>query len=99
MENDIVVDLRLINDQKSTKAYGSVTIPTRFGDITILKLRVIHQDQKEAWVALPQISYPDKQTGETRHADVLDLGVRLKLAVADAVLAKYRELTESDAPF
>ncbi len=99
MESQIVVDLRLVKDQKVTKALGSIIIPTAYGDLTILKLRVIHQDGKEAWVALPQIDYKDKQTGDPKHARVLELSARLNKAVSETVLAKYRELLGSALPF
>jgi hypothetical protein len=99
MENGIVVELRLVKDQKSTKAIGTVIVPTAYGDLTIFKVRVIHQDNKDAWVALPQVDYKDKNTGESKHAKVLELSARLHKAVSDAVLSNYRELLGSGLPF
>lgn len=99
MENQIVVDLRLVKDQKVAKAFGSVIVPTAYGDLTILKVRVVHQDGKEPWMALPTNDYKDKETGDFKHSNVVELSARLKKAVSDCVLARYRELLESGVPF
>ncbi len=98
MSSEITVELKTVSGQKSRKARASVTLDTDLGELTIAQISVIHQDGKEPWVALPTIDFEDKQNpGKYVRLDTVLPGHRLKKAISDAVLAKYREL--SDAPF
>ena len=99
MENEIMVEIRLVKDQKATKAVGSITLSTGLGDLTLQKVRVIHQDGKDPWVAYPQVDFADKESGERRHIDIIIPSQRLRKAVSDAVLNKYKELLNGNAPF
>ncbi|HWR84174.1 MAG TPA: hypothetical protein VN285_12810 [Candidatus Deferrimicrobium sp.] len=99
MTTEIIIDLRLLENQKSAKAVGNVTLATNQGDATILGVRVIHQDDKAPWVAFPQIEYDSKVSGKKERKNVLSFSHRLDKAIKDAVLAKYRELSGSGVPF
>lgn len=99
MTTEIMVELRVVSDHKSRKAKATVTLDTSYGELTIDYLFVIHQEGESPWVAYPKIDFPDKdRAGEYRHLKIFLPGRRLKMAISDAVLAKYRELSESDVP-
>ena len=100
MMDEIVVELRAVSDQKARKAKATVTLDTSYGELTIDYISVIHEEGKQPWISFPDISFPDKeQIGKYVHLDCVVPGRRLKKAISDAVLAKYREHTESDVPF
>ena len=99
MQTEVIIELRLLDNQKSAKAIGNVTLVTDLGDATILGIRVIHQDGKEPWVAFPQLEYESKTTGKRERKNVIDLGRRLDKTIKDAVLEKYKELSTNNVPF
>ncbi len=99
MTSEVIIDLKLLENQKSGKAVGSVTIATDLGDVTILGVKVIHQDGKEPWVALPQVEWETKDTKEKRRKDIVNFSHRLDRTVKDAILAKYAELCQNGSPF
>ncbi|MFH1892057.1 MAG: septation protein SpoVG family protein [Candidatus Zixiibacteriota bacterium] len=92
MSDEIIVDIRLVTDRKAQKAEASVTFETSHGELTIRRLRIIHEDGKDPWIAFPTIDYADKQTGAYRHLAILAPGARLRRAVTEAVLEEYRKL-------
>lgn len=89
----ITVDVRLLSDAKPVAGLANVTIETALGELTIRKVKIIHQDDKQPWIALPNNDYKEQGSGEWKHVPILDLGVRLKKAVFEAVLIKYSELS------
>lgn len=99
MQTEIIIELRPLENQKSAKAIGSVTLATDQGDLTILGVKVIHQDGKSPWVAIPQIEYLTKDTKEKKHKDVVSMSHRLDKTIKDGVLTKYRELVGGNVPF
>ncbi len=92
MSNEMLVDVRLIEGDKAAKASAEVTLQTEGGELTLSRLRVIHQDGKDPWVAYPTIDFKDRESGNFRHLEVIKPGVRLKKTIQSAVLAKYAEL-------
>lgn len=92
MSNDMLVEVRLIEGEKAAKASAEVTLQTEGGELTLSRLRVIHQDSKDPWVAYPDIRYKDESSGEYRNLKTIQPGARLKKAISEAVLAKYAEL-------
>jgi len=92
MSNEMLIEVRLIEGDKATRASAEVTLQTECGELTLSRLRVIHQDGKNPWVAYPTIDFKDRESGEYRHLDVIRPGVRLKKTIQSAVLAKYAEL-------
>jgi DNA-binding cell septation regulator SpoVG len=99
MATELTIELRLLENQKSGKAVGSVTIATDLGEVTILGVKVIHQDGKEPWVALPQVEWETKDTKEKRRKDIVNLSHRLDKTIKDAILAKYAEISQNGSPF
>jgi DNA-binding cell septation regulator SpoVG len=99
MSTEIIIELRPLEGQKSAKAVGSVTLATDQGEVSIMGVRVMHQENKTPWVSYPRIEYDSKKTGKKEYKDVLNFSHRLQKTVEDAVLAKYRELSENAAPF
>lgn len=92
MPDDMLIEVWLTDSESSAKASGQVTLSTDHGELTLCRLKVIHQDGKDPWVAYPRIDYKDRETGDYRHLEVIRPGVRLKKAISEAVLAKYAEL-------
>ena len=92
MSQSMLVELKMIEGETAVSASADVTFQTEFGELTLSRLKVIHQDGKEPWVALPDIRYKDTQSGEFKNLKVIIPGARLKKAISDAVLTKYAEL-------
>lgn len=92
MSLDLLVEVRLIDGDSAAKAYAEVTLQTEQGELTLSRLKVIHQDGKEPWVAYPTIDYKDRESGDFRHLDVIKPGVRLKKTIQNEILEKYAEL-------
>jgi DNA-binding cell septation regulator SpoVG len=99
MNNEIIVDLRLVNDQKAAKAIANITFDTAFGELTLERLRVIQQNGKEPWVAYPTIDFKSNETGEYVHLPIIKPGARLTKAISDAVLDEYKKTLDSKEPF
>jgi DNA-binding cell septation regulator SpoVG len=93
MQNEILVELRLVENQKATKAYADITVDTFYGEITICGLRVIQKDNTEPWVALPDNSYKDADSQRYKHFTIIRIGARFKKAYTDAVLSEYHKQT------
>ena len=92
MSPEMLAEVRLIDGDKAAKAAAEVTLQTECGELTLSRLKVIHQDGKGPWVAYPTIDYKDRETGDFRHLEIVKPGARLKKAISDAVLTKYAEL-------
>jgi hypothetical protein len=92
MSKDILVEVWLTEGESASKASAQVTLTTELGELTLCRLKVVHQDGKDPWVAYPTIDYKDRETGDYRHLDTIKPGVRLKKAISVAVLIKYAEL-------
>ncbi len=91
MTNEMLIEVWPV-DSDTAKASAQVTLMTDCGELTLCRLKVVHQDGKNPWVAYPTIDYKDRETGAYRHLETVKPGVRLKKAISEAVLAKYAEL-------
>jgi hypothetical protein len=92
MNTEIFIDLRLVENQKSTRAVGNVTIVTDQGDLTIQGVKVILKDGNPPWVAFPQIEWDDKVTKEKKRKKILSFSHRLEKVVTDMLMLRYQEL-------
>lgn len=92
MPDILTVDVRLLKDAKPVAGLASVSIETELGELTISKVKIIHQDGKNPWVALPEIRYKDDKTGDWKNIPIFTPSAKLKSAITEAVLTKYREL-------
>ena len=99
MINEIIVELRKIENGKSAKVKAEVTIDTPFGEITICRLRVIHQDGKEPWVAYPEIRFLPQDSTEYINLKIILPSKRLRAAISDAVIQKYESMKFDAPPF
>ena len=77
-----VVDLRLIENAGSLRAYASVKI----GPLTVHDFRVIEQSGQAAWVSVPQKAWNTPQ-GERKFSPLLELPPDWKRPLTDAVIA------------
>ena len=92
MLQEMLIEVWPTDRNSSAKASAQVTLLTDYGELTLSRLKVIHQDGKGPWVAYPTIDFKSRETGEFRHLSVITPGVRLKRAIQAAVLVKYAEL-------
>ncbi len=99
MDNEIIVELRQIEDNKFSKAKAEITLQTPFGEITITRMRVVHQDGKDPWVAFPEIPYQPKDSSEKRYLKVILPSKRLRAAISEAVLNKYGSMKFNEKSF
>jgi DNA-binding cell septation regulator SpoVG len=81
-----VVDLRLIENAGSLRAYASVKI----GPLTVHDFRIIKQADQDAWVSVPQKSWNTPE-GERRFSPLLELPPDWKRPLSDAVIAAWQE--------
>ncbi len=91
MTQEMMADVRLVENLKPVTALATVTFDTVFGEITISRIKVIHSEGKQPWVALPDIRYKDK-AGEFKSIQIIIPGFRLKKAIFEVVINKYQEL-------
>ena len=99
MDNEILVEVRMLEDGKATKAFADVILDTVHGDVTICRFSIVHQDGKKPWVAFPQISYPDRETGKYKNIPIVLPSRKLRHAISEAVIAKYAEECNDGTPF
>ncbi len=52
-----LVAIKLFENCGDLKAFADLTIPTKYGEITIHRFKVLQAGKKRPWVAFPQISY------------------------------------------
>ena len=70
------------------QAFVKVTI---VGKVTINEVRIIHEQGKEAWVAMPQRQIPAKDGGESRWVPIVELvEEKLKQQITRVVLDAWR---------
>ncbi len=91
MQNEMLTEVWLKDGDQAIKASATVTFQTEFGELTIAQLKVIHQEGKNPWVAMPDIRYKDTTSDEYINLKTVIPGARLKKAISDAVLSKYAE--------
>lgn len=97
MDNNIIVEIRPNDTGTAFKASAEVTLMTAFGEISLSRLRVIHQDGKEPWVSYPEISFIPKNSDITCYMKIILPSKRLDQEIKKAVLDKYYQLkTEAD---
>lgn len=89
--SDLLVELRKTEGETAAKASADVTLQTDFGELTIARIKVIHQVGKKPWIAMPDIRYRDSETDEYKSLKVILPGARLKKIISDAILEKYAE--------
>jgi hypothetical protein len=89
----LVTDLQPLNGCGNLRAFASVRVGG--SGLTIHKLRLIHQNGQAAWVAPPQESWQDRQTGDTRYKALLDLPDHWKKPLADAVLVCWERFNQT----
>ncbi len=92
MPQEMMIEVWPTDGDSAAKASAQVTLMTDYGELTLRRLKVVHQDGKEPWVAYPTIDYKDRETGDYKHLDVVKPGVRLKKLISEAVLTEYAEL-------
>ena len=87
--DNLSIDLRLVDFGSSVKANADVTLGLPEGDLTIKGFRVIQQDGKDPWVAMPTNSYKDK-SGEFKNLKIIEMPRRLKDPICNKILELYR---------
>jgi DNA-binding cell septation regulator SpoVG len=85
----ILIDIRRVDFNNSVKANVEVTLILEEGDLTMKGFKVIHQEGKKPWVALPTTSYKD-QTGEYKNFKIVEMSRRLYEQISKAILDQYQ---------
>jgi hypothetical protein len=86
------VELWSVLDDKTVKASGDIVLQFSLGELTIRKVKVIHQDGKHPWVKLPEIRYLDQKSEEWKSISVLVPSRQLRKHITDEVLKVYESL-------
>ncbi|MCB2229878.1 SpoVG family protein [bacterium] len=89
MSENVIVEVRKKENLGSLKATAEVTLQTSHGELTISKIKIIHQEGKEPWIAYPDISYKPKGSDEYRILKVFIPSKRLDQVIKQAILDKY----------
>lgn len=87
-----LISIKLFKDAGSLKAFADLTIPTKFGEITIHRFKVLQEGEKRLWVAFPQIAY-DK-TFETHYWPLLQTSQKLERKIKGWILGEYRRVAK-----
>ena len=87
----ISITLRKLDFGNSIKANADVLLEFDEGEVTIKGLKVIHQNGKPAWVAMPSNSYKDR-SGEFKNFQIVEFSRKLKERICTEVLEKYKTL-------
>ena len=91
MVNMFSVTLKKLENSKQVKAIVSVTVMSEQGEFTINGFKVIHQDGKEPWVAMPENRWHDSK-GEFRNYQIVEAGKRFHRFITDIILKEYEAL-------
>jgi len=89
-----LVTIKLFKDAGSLKAFADLTLPTKFGDITIHRFKVLQDSDNRPWVALPQIAYGDFITGP-KYFPLLRVSEKLERKIKGWIMGEYRKAVES----
>jgi DNA-binding cell septation regulator SpoVG len=82
-----VVAVRPLNKDGSLKAFVSVQL----GAITIHDFRVIQQEGKKAWVAMPQKEVPQPD-GTKKYHPIIELSDALKEKVTGLIMEEWKKV-------
>ena len=95
VDEQIVVSIHLYQSGQ-LRAFADVTLLTTLGEVTIRGFRVVQKaEDQPPWIALPATSY--KKNGDTKFKDLLDMSQATRRKLAEAILAKYRRVSESSS--
>jgi hypothetical protein len=86
MDNQIVVQVWKLEGNGPFIATARATISTDWGDITLDRLKVIRNEKKQPWVALPQLSY--MKDGKMQYKNIVKLPLRLKKLIDEKILTE-----------
>jgi hypothetical protein len=84
-----LVTIKLFKEAGSLKAFADLTMPTKFGEITIHRFKVLQHGDKRPWVAFPQIAY-DKLL-ETHYWPLLGVSEKLERKIKGWIMGEYRK--------
>ena len=79
-----IVQIRLLSDGRTLKAYADVQV----GDWIIYDWRITKRDDQRAWVSVPQTSWKDKE-GKVRYRALLSIPGELKQQIEVAILSAW----------
>ena len=91
MSEKLITEIWLNEGDGPVKASAEVTFPTEFGELTISRIKVIHQPDKLPWVCYPDISYKDEATQVWKHIPIIKPGAALNKRITESILLMYRE--------
>ena len=84
-----LVTIKLFKDAGNLKAFADLTLPTKFGDVTIRRFKVLRDGDNRPWVAFPQISYGNLLTGD-HYFPLLRVSEKLERKIKGWIMGEYR---------
>ncbi len=84
-----LVTIKLFEKAGGLKAFADITLPTKFGDITIRRFKVLQVGDNRPWVAFPQISYGDLLTGD-HYFPLLRVSEKLERKIKGWIMGEYK---------
>lgn len=86
-----ILELRLLNGDRSLRAFVDLQI----GDWIVREFRVIKENGKRPWVASPQTSWKDPESGQIKYKTVITFPDELKGEIDRVVLNRFTEEMEN----
>lgn len=85
-----LVTIKLFKDAGSLKAFADLTLPTKFGDVTIHRFKVLQDGDNRPWVAFPQIAYGDFINGP-KYFPLLRVSEKFERKIKGWIMGEYRK--------
>lgn len=83
MESKPKIGIRLVKDAGELKAFADVTLRVKFGEITVLRFKVL-QGEEKPWVAFPQLQYLSGLS--TKYVSLLRMNKRVEQYLSNLIL-------------
>lgn len=91
MNDQFIIDLKLVNKEGPVKAYADLTITSDRGEITISGFKVIQKDGKEPFVALPTVDYKENPKEENyKRVPKASFSRLFQNFITDSILSQYQ---------
>jgi DNA-binding cell septation regulator SpoVG len=89
-----IIEFRLLNTDKPLRAFADIQI----GDWIIREWRIIKENGKRPWVAPPQLSWKESESGQIKYKTIITLPDELKGEIDRIILNHFtRETEQKDA--
>lgn len=87
-----IVTIKLFKDAGSLRGFADLTLPTKYGEITIHRFKVLQEGKRRPWVAFPQISY--SRSFQIHYWPLLQVSKKLERKIKSWILSEYRRIVK-----